>query len=52
MIYSLGFNTETCFDFRLSSITLAINVDQTDFVLSFNEDYFKGQWEGGILYNI
>lgn len=39
MIYSMGFNTEMCFDFRLSFIILAINVDQTGFVLSLNEDY-------------
>jgi hypothetical protein len=27
-IYSMGLNTETCFDFRLSFIILSINVDQ------------------------
>lgn len=42
----MGLNTETCFDFRLSFIILAINVDQIHFVLSFDEDYFKGQWKG------
>lgn len=46
MIYSMGLNTKTCFDFRLSFIILAINVDQIHFVLSFDEDYFKGQWKG------
>lgn len=46
VIYSMGFNTQTCFDFRLPFIILAINVDQTEFALSFNKDYFKGKWEG------
>ena len=43
MVYSMGLNTETCFDFRLLFIVLAMNVDQTSFVSFFNEDYFKGQ---------
>ena len=43
MVYSMGLNTEICFDFRLPFIVLAMNVDQTSFVSFFNEDYFKGQ---------
>lgn len=40
MIYSTGLNTEMYFDFKSSLLILPINVDQTDFVLSFNEDDF------------
>lgn len=52
MIYNMCFSMETHFDFRLSFIILGVNVDQIDFVLSFNEDHLKGHLEWGILPNI
>lgn len=51
MIYSMGLNTEMYFNFKSSLLILPINVDQTDFVLSFNEDDFEGS-RGGAEPNI
>lgn len=47
----MGLNTEMYFNFKSSLLILPINVDQTDFVLSFNEDDFEGS-RGGAEPNI